>query len=196
MRPAEQIDVCRASHQRLIIGLADVTDADFRRPSLLPGYSRGHLVTHIANKARAHVRLFEGAAVGEMRRVHPVGYDPDHAASVGAGRSALQLRTDLSASFDVLEAAWDGLDPGLWGREALMTSGSRTMIEVVAHHLRNVEVHHLDLDIGYRASDWPEVFVDAELAKRLQGLPARTNRSELLAWLLDRAPAPELAGPW
>jgi maleylpyruvate isomerase len=69
------------------------------------------------------------------------------------------------------------------------------MAEIVGHHLRNVEVHHLDLDIGYGPEGWPPAFVEAELAKRLRDLPGRTEHANLLAWLLDRAPAPDL-GPW
>jgi hypothetical protein len=53
----------------------------------------------------------------------------------------------------------------------------------------------VDLDIGYRISDWSAAFVEGELAKRLRDLPGRADHAELLAWLLDRAPAPEL-GPW
>ncbi|MEO8695079.1 MAG: hypothetical protein ABI658_16245 [Acidimicrobiales bacterium] len=69
------------------------------------------------------------------------------------------------------------------------------MVEIAAHHLRNVEVHHVDLDIGYQPRDWPEFFIEAELAKRLRALPDRANHADLLAWLLGRSPAPEL-GPW
>ena len=196
MRPTEQIDACRTSHRRLLADLAPLTDTDFRQPSLLPRYSRAHLVTHITNKANAHISLFEGAAAGDTRRVHPVGYDPDTAASAGAGHSAVQLRADLTASFELLEAAWDGCGDEMWDQQALMMAGPRTMIEVVAHHLRNVEVHHVDLDLGYRPPDWPAVFVEAELTKRLRVLPDRANHSDLLAWLLDRGPAPVLVGSW
>ena len=196
MRPADHIEACRTGHRRLLADLSSLVDADFRVPSLLPGYSRGHVVTHLANKAGAHVVLFEGAAAGEMRRVHPVGYDPDRAAAAGAGRSAAHLRADLTASLDLLEAAWDRFDDDLWNRRALMMAGPRTMTEVVAHHLRNVEVHHVDLDIGYQVADWPSVFVDGELAKRLRALPDRADHAHLLGWLLDRAPAPDLVGPW
>ncbi len=74
--------------------------------------------------------------------------------------------------------------------------GPRTMAEIVGHHLRNVEVHHVDLDIGYLPSDWPAELVDAELPRRLRSLPGRAPDADLLAWLLGRAPAPELTGPW
>src|SRR5918992_3873563 len=108
MRPTEEIDACRTSHRRLLADLAPMTDTDFRQPSLLPRYSRAHLVTHSTNKANAHISLFEGAAAGDTRRVHPVGYDPDTAASAGAGHSAVQLRADLTASFQLPGGAWGG----------------------------------------------------------------------------------------
>ncbi len=70
------------------------------------------------------------------------------------------------------------------------------MVEVVAHHWRNVEVHHVDLDIGYTATNWPPDFVEGELAKRLRSLPDRADHAELLAWLLGRGTPPQLFGPW
>lgn len=196
MKPDAVIDACRTSHRRLLEGLAVLTDADFRVPSSLPGYSRGHVVTHVASKVRAHIWIVGGPAAGEVRRLHPVGYDADLAADAGAGRSASELCADLADSFEDLESAWDHLDEDQWDREAIMVAGPRTMVEVVGHHLRNVEVHHVDLDIGYHVSDWPSILVEGELTKRLRSLPDRADHAELLAWLIGRAPAPELAGPW
>ena len=141
MRPGPEIDVCRTSHRRLLAALAPLTDSDFRSPSLLPRYSRGHVVTHLANKTRSHVWLFGGPAAGEIRQLHPAGYDPDLAADTGAGRSAAELRSDLEQSFGLLEAAWDALDDVRWDHQGIMTAGPRTMAEIISHHLRNVEVH-------------------------------------------------------
>lgn len=195
MRPEHDIDTCHASHRGLIRGLAQLSDDDFRSRSLLPGYSRGHVVAHLINKARAHVWLFGGPPAGEIRLLHPRGYDADAAAAAGAARSATELRSGLERSLEQLEAAWQGLDDELWDRQGVMTAGPRTMAEIVAHHLRNVEVHHVDLDIGYGPSDWPPRFVEGELARRVRGLPNRAEHANLLAWLLGRAPAPEL-GAW
>jgi maleylpyruvate isomerase len=195
MRPATEIDACRTSHRRLLAALAPLTDGDFRSPSSLPRWSRGHVVTHLANKSRTLVWLFGGPAEGEMRRQFPAGHDHDLAADTGAARSAAELRSDLEQSFEVVEAAWDALDDGLWDRPGIVTPGPRTMAEIVSRHLRDVEVHHLDLDIGYRVSDWPCVFVEGELSKRLRALPDRADHADLVAWLLGRAPAPDLA-PW
>lgn len=153
MRPVARISACHTSHRRLLDDLEPLTDADLRLPSLLPGYSRGHLVTHLTNKATAHVALFDAAAEGRVGVVHPPGYNPDREASRGAGRPAAQQLAALEESLQLLEAAWEALDDGLWGRPALMMAGPRTMADVVGHHLRNIEVHHVDLDIGYRAAD-------------------------------------------
>ncbi|HZJ03886.1 MAG TPA: maleylpyruvate isomerase N-terminal domain-containing protein [Nocardioidaceae bacterium] len=196
MKPADLIDACRTSHRLLLASLGSLTDDDFRAPSLLPCYSRGHVVTHIANKAKAHVVIFEGPAAGEIRQLHPDGYAPDLAADLGASRSGAELRSDLAHCLELLEATWDALDDALWDRHGIMAAGPRTMAEIVAHHLRNVEVHHVDLDIGHRPSDWPSILVEGELSKRLRSFPDRADHAEILAWLLGRAPAPELTGPW
>lgn len=196
MEPVDTIEACRTSHRLLLVGLAPLTDDDFRAPSLLPRYSRGHVVTHLANKSKAHVLIFGGPAAGEIRQLHPDGYDPDLAADLGASRSAAELRSDLAQCFGLLEATWEAFDDILWDRQGIMAAGARTMAEIVAHHLRNVEVHHVDLDIGHRPSDWPPILVEGELSKRLRSFPDRADHAEILAWLLGRAPAPELTGTW
>src|SRR6187549_738961 len=157
MKPNATVDACRTSHRLLLDSLAPLTDEQFRAPSLPPGYTRGHVVTHIATKARAHVLLLEGATVGEVRQAHPDGYDPDRAAQAGAGRPAAELRADLAHALELLEAAWATLDDAHWDRQGIMMAGPRTMAEIVGHHLRNIEVHHVDLDVGHRPSDWPSV---------------------------------------
>jgi hypothetical protein len=45
---------------------------------------------------------------------------------------------------------------------------------------------------GHRPSDWPAILVDSELSKRLRSFHDRADHAEILAWLLNRAPAPEL----
>ena len=67
---------------------------------------------------------------------------------------------------------------------------------------REVEVHHVDLGLGYEATDWPDDYVAGELPLALAGLPSRLGdgaiRARTLAWLLGRAPQPDLSqlGPW
>lgn len=195
MRPEATIDACVAGHRRLLAGIEPLSEDDIRAPSGLPRWSRAHVLAHLINKADAHVRLLGGPTKGEVRHLYPPGYDQDAAAEAGAQRDVSVLRSELQRAFGELQAAWGALDDDLWECEGVMMAGPRTMTEIASHHLRNVEVHHVDLQIGYMPRDWPMVFVEGELKRRLRGLPGRTNHSDLLAWLLGRSAAPDL-GPW
>jgi maleylpyruvate isomerase len=192
--PHVVLHACIASHGRLLDALAGLSNDDLAAPSRLPGWTRGHVVTHLARKSCSHVPLFEGALADEVR-VQDLGADHEAEVAKGASRPAAALHADLRQSFAVLEEAWRSLPEELWGRQAITTGGRRSVAEVVERHLRDVEVHHVDLGIGYEPEDWPEEFLDVELPKRLAGLPGRATAPQLLAWLLGRAPAPEL-GPW
>lgn len=196
MRPVSILEAGIAAHRRLEHALGTLTDDDVRRPSLLPGWSRGHVLTHVAHKTVSHVWMLEGARQNEVRHQHPSGFDHAQAeVAAESGRSAAELRDDVVRSFAQLEAAWAELPDECWERMGICVPGPRSMADIAGRHLRDVEVHHVDLDIGYTPADWSTVFVDYELPKRLAGLSSRTNPASLLAWLLDRADAPEL-GPW
>ena len=145
MRPAGLIDTNRESHRRFLATVADLDEKALRAPSRLPGWSRGHVVAHVLNKTQAHLRLFGGPALGEVRALYPPGHDQDAAAAKGADRSQDQFAAVLDAAFTALEDAWDHLAEQHWAAMAVMTAGERTLADVVSHHLRNVEVHHVDL---------------------------------------------------
>ena len=51
----------------------ELTDEQARGASRLPGWTRGHVVTHLARNADALRDLVEGAIVGEEREQYPGG---------------------------------------------------------------------------------------------------------------------------
>jgi maleylpyruvate isomerase len=66
---------------------------------------------------------------------------------------------------------------------------------------REVEVHLVDLGVGYETADWPEHYLAAELPRLLTQLPLRLDgpgRRALTAWLLERGELPSdlRLGPW
>ena len=50
---------------RYLGALSDLTDEDMRAPSLLPGWTRGHVVTHLARNADAFCNLLHWAESGQ-----------------------------------------------------------------------------------------------------------------------------------
>jgi maleylpyruvate isomerase len=192
----------REAHARLLAGLADLDDATIARPSRLPGWTVGHVVTHLARNADAHVRMVEGAANGEIADQYEGGVE-GRAAEIeaGAGRPAAEQVADLAEAIARLELAWDGTAEGVWAHGF----GRNPFGELLAcadlpfRRWREVEVHHADLGLEFGPAEWTAAYVDTELPRSLAGLPARLSlddRRTLLAWLMGRAGDPPPLPPW
>ena len=191
---------CRAGHRRLFDTLDGLDDEAARAPSLLPDWTRGHVLTHLARNADSFVRMLDGALAGEPREQYAGGYEERGAAiEAGAGRSAAELVDDVRASALRLEATWDRMTPEAWDGHGLSRGNPWPCRRMPFHRWREVEVHHADLGLGH---EWPDDYLALELPLTLASLPDRLreigDRRRLLAWLLGRAPQPgELAlEPW
>jgi maleylpyruvate isomerase len=194
MRPRDAIETAIAGHREILAAASSLDHSAIHEPSLLPRWSRARVIAHLAHKSRSHVSVFEGAVVGELRQQYPEGLAvAETETEEWSNRPAGELCGLLADSFSALESAWERLPDDGWFRRGISSAGERSMIEFVDRHMRDVFVHHVDLDVGYGPSDWPAAFVSTELPKRLRDLPARAEPQAILAWLLGRAPAPELA---
>jgi maleylpyruvate isomerase len=165
----------QSSHARLAHTLSSLTDADARRPSLLPGWTVGHVLTHIARNADSHVRMLDGAARGEVADQYPGG-NAQRAADIDAGsrRPAAQLVDDVVASASRLESAWDATPDDVWRTgQGRVVGGIWPLADLPFRRWREVEIHHVDLGLGYGFADWPDAYVEVELARTLAELPPR-----------------------
>jgi maleylpyruvate isomerase len=199
MRPEEQIDGVRAAHTRLHATVAGLDDATARRPSRLPGWSVGHVVTHLARNADSVVRRLAAAAEDRLVEQYEGGAaGRDAAIEAGAGRPAAELVADLTAADRAVEQLVDTLPAEVWERPVLRSGpagGTVPAARLAYSRWREVEVHHVDLGLGYEPADWPAPLVELMLPGLLAGLPDRADRAALAGWALDRGPAPRLA-PW
>lgn len=222
-----QVAGCAAAHQRLLAtldaaldggdlagGRPALDDAACRAPSRLPGWSRGHLLTHLARNAESHAGMFDAAGRGEAREQYPGGA-PARAAAIeaGAGRAARALVADVRSTIWVLEGAWASATAATWAGHGVKShaGGGRVAVaDLVAMRWRETEVHLADLDLGPTWRDWSDDFVRMDVAsmttrwasRRPMGMAAlpqaalRLDPRERLAWLLGRhevagLPAPE-----
>jgi maleylpyruvate isomerase len=198
------LDGVRAAHARLLDTLGAVTDEVARQPSLLPGWTVGHVLAHLARNADSHLRRIEGALRDEVVDQYPGGRE-GRASEIeaDAGRPAAQLVADVARTAAAVEAAWEALPEEAWGRHTRAVSGALLpMVALPFSRWREVEVHHADLGLEFGYQEWSDGFVAEELPRALDSMPARLAdpqaRRQLCAWLLDRAsaPGPLELGPW
>ena len=159
---------------RFLATLGDLSDEDMRAPSLLPGWTRGHVVTHVARNADALANALHGAQAGEVRAQYPSQEQRDADIEAGAGRSAEELRADATASARRWDQAANEVHAAKLDNEFSRTPGSETFpVRRIGKSRRTeVEVHHADLGVGYTAEDWPDDFVDLLMARREKELSA------------------------
>jgi maleylpyruvate isomerase len=199
--PGAAIELCQAAHARLLATLGKLTDDQARAPSRLPGWTVGHVLTHLARNADGHTRRLDGALRGrDVPRYQPGQRDADIAQ--GAGRPAEEIVADLQAAQDRLEAMWARSVAAGWPHRELVGDDHWETTGSPARRLREVEVHHVDLGLGYEPSDWPEDYVRWELPMVMATVPERARRPddvrELVAWATGRGAAPTRVelGPW
>src|SRR5689334_24460238 len=116
-RPESEIKQCRAAHERLLATIADLDDVAVRRPSLLPGWTVGHLLTHLARNADSVVRRLDGARRHEIVDQYEGGFE-GRAADIesGAARTLAALADDVATSSAAVDDAFATFPDDAWDR--------------------------------------------------------------------------------
>ena len=200
---AAGIELCRAGHRRLFATVHGLDDEVVLRPSLLPGWSVGHVLTHLARNADGHARRLEGALRGEGVPRYPGGSaERESDIDAGAGRPAQELAADVADSAERLEDVWMRSADAGWPSRDLLADDTWRTPESPWRRIREVEVHHADLGLDYGPEDWPDEYLRWELPRALQTVPGRIadpgDARRFLAWVIGRRGDPgslEL-GPW
>jgi maleylpyruvate isomerase len=214
--PARLRELVDGSTGRMLATVSALTDEQVRAASPLPGWTRGHVLTHIARNADGLRNLLIWAHTGVVTPQYRDAQARNAEIEAGAGRAAGELAADVRESAARFAAQAGQLTDGDW---QVMVSGLRGPEHpawvVLRRRLSEVEFHHVDLDAGYRPADWPDWFVAEQLESAAGGFaedgdaPAvlmtddgtgRTYRTgpdpevtvagpgcELLAWLSGRS---------
>jgi maleylpyruvate isomerase len=163
-----------AAHRRMWTSASRMTDDDCRAPSLLPGWTRAHVLTHWARNADGQTRMLLAAIRGEVAAQYPGG-DAQREADIeaGAARAAGLILGDARGAIDRVEDAWSRMPPAAWSRPAAARIGQRPAWMSVWARWRETEIHHVDLKAGYTHSHWPPEFVDLMLPRVLPTLNTR-----------------------
>jgi len=195
--PVDEIAGCRAAHIRMRVELEGLTDRVARQPSLLPGWTVGHVLTHLARNAEASVRRVEAATRGEVVDQY-VGGAEGRAAEIDAGadRPADDIAADVADWAHRLDAAFAAVPADCWGRPVRTVEGDEHPVGMLPlRRWREVEVHLVDLGLGFTPEDWSPGLVERILPGLVAGLAGRTGPRALMAWMMGRGAAPDLE-PW
>jgi maleylpyruvate isomerase len=163
--PTETLARVAEATGHLLATAEQFDDTAVREPSLLPGWTRGHVLTHAARNADALVRLLTWAATGTVTPMYGSMDAREAEIDAGAGRPAEQLLADLREASERFTVQAARLGPEQWGAEIeARRGGPQPAAWVPWWRLEEVLVHHVDLDVAFSPAHWPPSFTDPELA--------------------------------
>jgi maleylpyruvate isomerase len=93
-----------AADDRVLATATALSDAQAREPSLLPGWSRGHVLTHIARNADGMVNLLRWARTGAQIPMYASAQSRAADIEAGGGRPAADLAAEVRQSAATLAA--------------------------------------------------------------------------------------------
>ena len=175
----ELSDQIEQATQRLLGTARIITDPDLRVPSMLPGWTRGHVLAHVARNADGMRNVLVGVRTGQDRPAYASAEAREAGIEQDAGRRATEQAADLASSAMALRTVARQLPDAGWQVPVRMLDGMDFFpaAELLTRRLAEVELHHCDLGAGYGPGDWPAFFADMELAE-----PMRSWRQDRLSY--------------
>ena len=136
--------------------IENLSNDDVAADSLLPNWSRGHVITHLANNARGLSNLIDWALTGVQKdmyvSVEQRGIDIEE----GAKRPGNEIVADFLEQANIFANNLDRLIAGpLLSDEVVLGNGMHVHPhEITTLRERELLVHLVDLGLDYKANDW------------------------------------------
>lgn len=136
--------------------LRELADDELVGPSLLPGWSRAHVVAHVGYNARALTRLTEWGRTGVEQAMYASHAQRDAEIDFGATLNPIALRSLAEHSAVHLDVEWRDLDDAAWQAPVQTIQGRIVPVaETTWMRSREVWVHAVDLGNGARFEELP-----------------------------------------
>lgn len=158
--PTVPVAAIDESDLRVVRTVDSLTDDQLREPSLLPGWSRAHVVAHLALNAEGLERVLTAVRLGKDRTMYDSDQARDDEIRELAQGPASELRKRLMAGVHCFTKAGHAMGEDDADRRVERTPGGTTfrLGQVPLMRWREVEIHHVDLDAGYTPASWPAAF--------------------------------------
>ena len=155
MDPLVLITDVETANDRLLRTAGDL-DPDVTRPAALPGWTVGHVLTHVARNADAYTNLLTWARTGVQTPAYASPQARADGIEAGAGRPLAEQIQDVRVAHERFADAAAAMTAEAWTFHLPPTG--RSAAAVPWARLREVEVHHVDLGAAYTPADWSEAF--------------------------------------
>jgi maleylpyruvate isomerase len=200
-----------SAHRRFVAATSSLTSTDLAAPTALPGWTRGHVIAHVADGSRAFAVLTEAALRGEIVSLFPGGVTErnDRIEKLAVSPDLLAL---LAEWIGRLETSWSHAGAEDWARPVRFRNGD--LAGTVFTRWREVWIHLVDCDVGVTPTDWPAslaahavdflysrvpsgvALVATDTGQRWgAGVELSGGVRDLAAWAAGREPSGVLVGP-
>jgi maleylpyruvate isomerase len=169
---ADPLDLSEAT-RRLVRTADAMTDEQYAEASALPGWTRAHVLSHLALNAEGLAGALVGIVEGRPVPMYASQEARDADIAELGEKAPSAIRTRLLGGCTDLADAIAAVPEDESGLTLERTPGGRTFAvgDVPWMRLREVEIHHADLAAGYDRAAWSSEFA----AHVLGGMAARAG---------------------
>ena len=179
--PAIELDWARRGTAYFARMLNSLCDAELNEASLVPGWTRRHIVAQVSYQARALTRLTEWAAGGPERMMYASETERLEEVEIGATLPPHALRGLFQHTAVHLVVEWRDLTEEGWDAPLrLLDDHPCTTRDTPMIRAREIWLRTMDLDAGGSFVDMPPAMVD-----RLLDQTTREWRAEPLVLLVE-----------
>lgn len=173
--------------------LNELSDADLDGASLLPGWTRRHVVAHVGYNARAIARLVEWAATGVETPMYASTTVRNQEIDFGATLSPIALRNLFDHSAVHLSVEWRDLPDAAWKKHVRTIQGRQVPAsETIWMRSREVWVHAVDLNNGATFDQIPSNILERLLTDITTAWKNRGDDRDLLLKIIDARTVSEI----
>jgi maleylpyruvate isomerase len=173
--PTEQLGLMRRGEAFFLESVARLDDDELRGPSLLPGWSRAHILTHIARNADGLCNLLTWARTGAETPMY-VGDQRERDIDAGVVRPIAEQRDDAARASARFVAACESMPEDAWDAKVRTRMGREISGATVPwFRIRETWVHSVDLGADAGFGDLPDEVVTPLLAEIAGGLAGRED---------------------
>ncbi len=175
--PQAQFELLNDATKRLVRTVDSLDDESLSTPSGLPGWTRAHVVAHLALNAEGLAGVLRGRIEGEPTTMYASDESRGSDIEELAAADRAELRERFLAGTTLIADAVDRLPDEYWTETFERTPGGRVIrfAAIPGMRLREVEIHHVDLDAGFTPEGWSDAFSAHLIGAMVKRAPSETS---------------------